>query len=161
MIMKIWVDDVRPIPDNDYILAKSTNEAISIIQECEEKIRKTGEVPSEQNIVIDLDHDSGDFYKDGGDYIRVLDWLEATNRKYSIRLHTMNSVGRRNMMNIIKKIIGNCFIKKNRHIIKVWRFLYKKRLIVFLFYVIVKTLTKCKIDYIINRRKQNWAFLIN
>lgn len=100
MIMKIWVDDVRTIPDKDYILAKSTNEAISIIQGCEEKIRKTGEVPSEQNIVIDLDHDSGDF-------------------------------------------------------------LYEKWLIVFLFYVIVKTLTKCKIDYIINRRKQNWAFLIN
>ncbi len=112
MIMKIWVDDVRPIPDKDYILVKSTNEAISIIQECEEKIRKTGEVPSEKNIVIDLDHDSGDFYKDGGDYIRVLDWLEATNRAYSIRLHTMNSVGRRNMMNIIKKIIGSCFIKR-------------------------------------------------
>lgn len=103
MVMKIWVDDVRTVPNNDYLWAKSTNQAIHIIEECEDKIRKTGKTPSEQNIVIDLDHDSGDFYGDGEDYIRILDWLESTNRAYSIRLHTMNPVGRQNMLNIIRK----------------------------------------------------------
>lgn len=103
MIMRIWIDDIRPIPNKDYLWAKSTNEAILLIEKCENAIREKGETPNNQNIILDLDHDAGDFYKEGGDYIRVLDWLEATNRSYAISLHTMNSVGRRNMMNIIRK----------------------------------------------------------
>lgn len=53
--------------------------------------------------VIDLDHDAGDYAHDGGDYIKILDWMEATDRNYPIRIHTANPVGRQNMMTIAEK----------------------------------------------------------
>ncbi|MCD8356330.1 MAG: hypothetical protein LUE11_07145 [Clostridia bacterium] len=52
--------------------------------------------------LLDLDHDAGDFAADGGDYIRLLDWLEATERNYPIRVHSMNPVGKQNMLAIAK-----------------------------------------------------------
>ena len=48
-------------------------------------------------------YDAGDYANDGGDYIKLLDWLEETGRNYPIRLHTMNPVGRENMRAIIRK----------------------------------------------------------
>lgn len=58
-----------------------------------------------KNIIelIDLDHDSGDFVYDGGDYINILNWLEETGRNYPIRIHSMNPVGIENMRRIIRK----------------------------------------------------------
>ena len=53
--------------------------------------------------LIDIDHDAGDFAVDGGDYIRLLDWLEETGRNYPIRIHSMNPVGRENMRAIIQR----------------------------------------------------------
>ena len=53
--------------------------------------------------IIDLDHDAGDFASDGGDYIKLLDWLEETGRNYPIRIHSMNPVGVANMRAIIEK----------------------------------------------------------
>ena len=43
--------------------------------------------------LIDIDHDAGDFFQDGGDYIKILDWMEVTNRNYPIHIHSMNPVG--------------------------------------------------------------------
>lgn len=93
--MKIWIDDVRPIPEGYSVWCQSVNAAIKAIQVVEQTGRKIE--------VIDLDHDAGDFVSDGGDFIRVLDWLEATGRSYPIRIHTMNPVGRENMQRIIRK----------------------------------------------------------
>ena len=53
--------------------------------------------------VIDIDHDAGDYACFGGDYIKLLDWLEATGRNYPIRIHSMNPVGVANMRAIIEK----------------------------------------------------------
>ena len=53
--------------------------------------------------VIDLDHDAGDYVRDGGDYIHILDWLEETGRNYPIRIHSQNVVGVENMRRIIKR----------------------------------------------------------
>lgn len=53
--------------------------------------------------VIDIDHDAGDFVYDGGDYIKLLDWLEETGRNYPIRIHSMNVVGVANMRAIIER----------------------------------------------------------
>ena len=92
--MKLWVDDVRPAPDG-YEWAQSVLMAKAIIEVCEE-----------ENVaitLIDIDHDAGDYVNDGGDYIKLLDWLEETGRNYPIRLHTMNPVGRENMRAIIRK----------------------------------------------------------
>jgi len=61
--------------------------------------------------LIDLDHDAGDYAKDGGDYINLLSWLEARQEvsildnlsHVKFHLHTMNPVGRDNMRRIIQK----------------------------------------------------------
>lgn len=85
--MKIWVDDVRPAPDG-YEWCVTVNQAKMIIAS------EKSEDPIE---LIDIDHDAGDFAYDGGDYIKLLDWLEETGRNYPIRIHSMNPVGRQNM----------------------------------------------------------------
>ena len=125
--MKLWVDDVRPAPEgyewilsvdmainyiecvNNYqdrwdgmkspiqhfILDETDRNAL--LQMCDERIQ-------ENTIeLIDLDHDAGDYAEFGGDYIRLLDWLEETGRNYPIRIHSMNPVGRENMRRIIQK----------------------------------------------------------
>lgn len=53
--------------------------------------------------LLDLDHDAGDYWQYGGDYIKVLDWLEETGRNYPIRIHSQNVVGRMNMEAICRK----------------------------------------------------------
>lgn len=97
--MKLWIDDVRPAPDG-YKWRKSVNAAKRYIKEFE----RSQEVFHFDKIeVIDIDHDAGDFVYDGGDYIKLLDWLEETGRNYPIRIHSMNPVGRENMRAIIRK----------------------------------------------------------
>ena len=53
--------------------------------------------------IIDIDHDAGDFAVDGGDYVKLLDWLEETGRNYPIHIHSMNVVGRMNMEAICRR----------------------------------------------------------
>ena len=91
--MKLWIDDVRPAPKG-YIWAKSVNQAKLDILDREDL------VPFE---LLDLDHDSGDYFSDGGDYIKLLDWLEETGRNYPIRIHSQNVVGVANMRAIIQR----------------------------------------------------------
>ncbi len=91
--MKIWLDDVRPCPLG-YVLAKSVNEAIRLIERYE-KIEKIE--------LIDCDHDLGDYAFDGGDGIKLLDYLVENEKFYPIKLHTMNPVGRDNMQRIIDR----------------------------------------------------------
>ena len=64
--MKIWLDDLRPAPWG-YESARSVNEAKTLIREAE---RNGIEIK-----VLDLDHDLGDFANQGGDAIKLLDWL--------------------------------------------------------------------------------------
>ena len=54
-------------------------------------------------IYLDLDHDLGDYAKDGGDGIELVKWLIETERFYPISLHTMNPVGRDNMLALIDR----------------------------------------------------------
>lgn len=53
--------------------------------------------------LLDLDHDAGDYYYDGGDYIKVLDWMVENGYSYPIHIHSMNPVGVANMRCIIKR----------------------------------------------------------
>ena len=92
--MKIWVDDLRPVPTG-YIGTKSVNEAIALIEECE----RTGELIE----LIDLDHDLGDYASDGGDAIKLLDYLVEHEKFYPIEVHTANPVGRANMIRVIER----------------------------------------------------------
>lgn len=93
--MKLWIDDVRTAPKG-YVLAKSVNEAKEWIELSEFDFM-------EDITLIDIDHDAGDYATDGGDYIRLLDWLEETGRNYPIRIHSMNPVGVQNMRTIIQR----------------------------------------------------------
>ena len=92
--MKLWIDDVRPAPDG-YEWCSTVNIAIAAIELWED-------LP-EGIELIDIDHDAGDFACDGGDYIKLLDWLEETSRNYPIRIHSANPVGVQNMRRIIER----------------------------------------------------------
>ena len=92
--MKLWIDDVRPAPAG-YRWCKSVYNTINIIEFLE-----ANEEPIE---LLDLDHDAGEFAFWGGDYIKLLDWLEETGRNYPIRIHSMNLVGVANMRAIIER----------------------------------------------------------
>lgn len=101
--MKLWIDDIRPAPEG-YFWAKSVNEAKKIIIDSEIQ----SEIPRMYDCdfrvsLIDIDHDAGDYVSDGGDYIKLLDWLEETGRNYPIRIHSANPVGIENMRRIIRK----------------------------------------------------------
>ena len=94
-ILKIWVDDVRPAPEG-YVWLKSVNEVKKYLADphilCNYEIK-----------LIDLDYDAGDYAKDGGDYVRILDYLEIVGYNGDLRIHSMNPVGVQNMRNIIQK----------------------------------------------------------
>lgn len=94
-ILKIWVDDIRPAPEG-YIWLKSVNEVKKYLADphilCNYEIK-----------LIDLDYDAGDYAKDGGDYGRILDYLEMVGYSGDLRIHSMNPVGVQNMRNIIQK----------------------------------------------------------
>ena len=92
--MKLWIDDVRPAPDG-YEWIRSVDAAKALISTC----ILTGETIE----LVDIDHDAGDYVNYGGDYIKLLDWLEETGRNYPIRIHSMNPVGVENMRRIIAR----------------------------------------------------------
>ena len=89
--MKLWVDDIRPAPEG-YVWCTTVNQAKMVIEDYIDSIE-----------LIDIDHDAGIYAEFGGDYIKLLDWLEETGRNYPIRIHSMNSVGVENMRRIIQR----------------------------------------------------------
>ena len=92
--MKIWVDDLRPVPQG-YTGTRSVNETIALIKKCE--------VEGTEIELLDLDHDLGDYAGDGGDAIKILDFLAERETWYPIRIHTANPVGRANMQRMIDR----------------------------------------------------------
>ena len=92
--MKIWLDDLRPAPAG-FVWCRSVNEAKRLITEQE---------TSQPIECIDCDHDLGDYADDGGDGIRLLDWLLERGTLYPVALHTMNPVGRDNMRRMLQRL---------------------------------------------------------
>ena len=85
-----------------YFCCRSVNEAKEIIE------KYSGRIDFDNNSIddiemIDIDHDAGIYTSQGGDYIKLLDWLEETGRNYPIRIHSMNPVGVENMRAIIRR----------------------------------------------------------
>lgn len=107
-ILHIWVDDTRPAPEG-YRWIKTVDECISFLKSCYWLSRRRWDITA----LLDLDHDAGDYASQGGDYIRILDWLEELQADlksrgkrppdFRIRIHSMNSVGAQNMRAIIQK----------------------------------------------------------
>ena len=92
--MKIWLDDIRPVPEG-YVGARSVNETIRLIEDAESK--------GVEIEILDLDHALGDFASDGGDAIKILDFLVERETYYPIAIHTSNPVGRANMERMINR----------------------------------------------------------
>lgn len=92
--VKIWVDDIRPVPSG-YEGTKSVDETIILIEKIE---ADGGEVE-----MLDLDHDLGDYARFGGDAIKILDYLAERETFYPISIHTANPVGRANMERMIER----------------------------------------------------------
>lgn len=103
--MKIWIDDIRRAPKG-WVWIKTVDEALITINTCS---------LDDEEIIISLDHDASDKYtKYGGDYIEILNRLEAecaindtlkefVKTKMTFNLHSMNPVGVENMRRIIRK----------------------------------------------------------
>ena len=90
-----------------YVWIKSVDEAKECIEFLEGQLAKVSTELrrySRNNIeIIDIDHDAGDYVRFGGDYIKLLDWLEETGRNYPIRIHSMNAYGAQRMREICEK----------------------------------------------------------
>ena len=90
MMMKLWIDDIRPAPDG-FIWCKSVNQAKAAITAYEHQY-------SCDNILIDLDNDAADYFK-------ILDWLEEKNivdTGYFFKIHSKNPVRIMKMEDIIR-----------------------------------------------------------
>lgn len=123
--MKLWIDGVRPAPKG-YIWRKSVNEAktkivenVAAVEDLGNKVKSLDKVGNYEEAdhltmaaantmikTIDIDHDAGLYADDGGDYIKLLDWLEQYQPMFWINsvlfhIHSMNPVGVENMRRII------------------------------------------------------------
>ena len=99
--MKIWLDDLIDEKDSNrvtpkgYVGAHSVNEAIELV---ENAIKRGEEIE-----LIDLDHDLGDYAKDGGDAPKFLDYLVEHEIFPPVKFHTSNITGRDNMRTIVNR----------------------------------------------------------
>ena len=90
MMMKLWIDDIRPAPDG-FIWCKSINQAKAAITAYEHQY-------SYDNILIDLDNDADDYFE-------ILEWLEEKNivdTGYFFKIHSQNPIGVMRMKDIIQ-----------------------------------------------------------
>lgn len=92
--IRLCLDGVRPVPDG-YTLCRNVNEA-------KKQILRAGESKAKIEIIY-CNHDLGDYAHDGGDGIKLLDWLAERQTFYPVTLHTMNPVGRENMQREIER----------------------------------------------------------
>ena len=92
--VKIWVDDVRSVPEG-YEGTKSVDDTIALIEQVE---LEGGLIE-----LLDLDHDLGDYAQYGGDAIKILDFLVERETYYPVKIHTANPVGRANMERMIER----------------------------------------------------------
>ena len=100
--MRLWIDDIRKPPSSDWLWCHTVRDAKAMVHWYEHQYQ-------DDTILIDLDHDAGDYADDaddGGDYIKLLDWLEEqgiVDTGYFFHIHSMNPVGVENMRRIIQK----------------------------------------------------------
>ena len=104
----LYLDDVREfdkestIPKciNYYVSVKSVSEAISVVNDYIDF--------GVDEIWFDLDHDLGEYADDGGDAIKLIDWLvenfhDDNSVTFKFHFHSMNPVGVENMRNAVEK----------------------------------------------------------
>lgn len=101
-MIKIWVDDERPMPDGYDVHCRFVYETIAEIAYWSS---------GDEDILIDLDHDAGDMAWGGGDYINILKaygagWgglmLHREGINLKVHFHSANPVGVKNMRAIVE-----------------------------------------------------------
>ena len=111
-MIKIWVDDERPMPEGYDKHIKTVWHALlylgnlfRYLAECSPSYR--------ESVYLDLDHDASDEYVvEGGDYINILKALaclkeyfpRAWGEPIKVHFHSANPVGVKNM----RAIVENC-----------------------------------------------------
>ena len=103
--MKVWLDDIREAPAG-YRHCRSVGSCIRTIKEAAAQGKELEE--------LNLDHDLGDYARDGGDGINLLNYIEEQvvlsplNRRVfkncEFRIHSMNPVGAARMRTVIHRI---------------------------------------------------------
>lgn len=98
-MVNIFVDDIRETPAG-FIHFYTVNDCVGYLR----RMYKAGV----STFYLDLDHDAGDYFDQGGDYINILRYLEDMRRmghlrhmKIKVHFHTGNTVGLLNMRAII------------------------------------------------------------
>ena len=99
----LWVDDVREPPESFYYMGKPVHWERAWAVEGAKRAISEREQYDYRYDLLSVDHDAGDYASEGGDYIKLLDWLEETGRNYPIRIHSANAVGVENMRRIIQR----------------------------------------------------------
>lgn len=106
---KLFLDDIRP-PDSGFVLAKSVDEAVNLIN-------KKG-FPS----FISFDHDLGDNVPSGKDFLNIIvdnvldkKWIIPVDFQFEV--HSDNSVGSENIRILLNNFLRNqnieFFLKKS------------------------------------------------
>jgi hypothetical protein len=95
--MKIWLDDERPSPGDDWVVAKTAEEAVDLLGDNEGRVE-----------IVSLDHDLGDGNGTGYDIASYLEWRHHMSfpTPGTIRIHSANPVGRGRMALALAKIPG-------------------------------------------------------
>lgn len=106
-VMYLYLDDIREFnfhlspnfPYKYFATVKSVNVAKYYVNNAIEN--------GVREIWFDLDHDLGDYASQGGDAIKLIDWLveefHDKNIIFKFHFHSMNPVGVQNMKNAVKK----------------------------------------------------------
>ena len=110
-MIKIWVDDKRPMPEGYDEHIKTTWQALLYLGNL---MRYLADRPRNcERIYLDLDHDaSNEYAAEGGDYINILEALAHLKEYFSrvdgkpieVHFHSANPVGVKNM----RAIVENC-----------------------------------------------------
>lgn len=112
-MIKIWIDDERPMPKGYTWHCKTTLDAVYRLGQT-----YSNHYAGAPEILLDLDHDSGNQL--GGDFINILKWLESWmndpeeqdwlegecaaghNVIIKVHFHSANPVGIKNMRAIVE-----------------------------------------------------------
>lgn len=100
-MIKIWVDDEREAPDS-YAWCKSVYDTIFFLGAMAQQA-------PDDDVILDIDHDAGSQQRWGGDFIKILEYLDDAyhnepnpNPFIKVHFHSANPVGVKNMRAIVE-----------------------------------------------------------
>jgi hypothetical protein len=95
--MKLWIDDLRTPPGDDWLWAKTSEEALSILRTEYSALVGLASIKTDELTAVSFDHDLG-----GDDTSRpVMLWMaEYGFWPPAVYVHTMNVVGAQYLMGI-------------------------------------------------------------